>query len=169
MPSQVRKLLLIATMTLLVAGAPMGAANAASMPSAQPATQRPSVVQPIAPDTSTLTSSAEPEKLITKNRPGLVREPAGKYYSFCISLGVSHPWTGKAPASCPGYLDVYINGDHVAHVNTGRNGGMISVTCAGGIALGLVTLFAPGGEVVGWALAGTLAGIGFTIAGCAGV
>jgi len=165
MLSKVRKVLLIAVLALLVGGVPISAANAAE---ASPV-QASSTTQIVSAHAAASASSDPAEKPITKKRPGLVGDVAGQYYSFCISLGVSHPWTGKSPASCPGYLDVYINGDHVAHLNTGHNGGPLSFSCAGGVALGLVTLFAPGGEVVGWALAGTLAGIGLTISGCAGV
>lgn len=97
-----------------------------------------------------------------------LREPAGQYYSFCINLGVSHNWTNNNPSTCPGYLDVYIGGKQVAHLNIGASAGSITWTCAAGVGLGMVTVFAPGGAVVGWALAGTLSGIGLTLASCAG-
>ncbi len=97
-----------------------------------------------------------------------LREPAGQYYSFCINLGVSHSWTNNDPSTCPGYLDVYIGGKQVAHLNIGASAGSITWTCAAGVGLGMVTVFAPGGAVVGWALAGTLTGIGLTLASCAG-
>ncbi len=37
-----------------------------------------------------------------------------------------------------------------------------------GRGVSMITIFAPGGAVVGWALAGTLSSIGLTLAGCAG-
>lgn len=169
MLSKVRKFLLIATLALLVGGTPIGAANATEANSVQTTVQASAMTQIVSAHTVASVAPDPAEKPIAEKRPGLVGDVAGQYYSFCINLGVSYPWTGKSAASCPGYLDVYINGDHVAHLNTGHNGGPLSFSCAGGVALGLVTLFAPGGEVVGWALAGTLAGIGLTISGCAGV
>ncbi|GAA5193196.1 hypothetical protein GCM10023346_17310 [Arthrobacter gyeryongensis] len=100
-------------------------------------------------------------------RPEL-REPAGKYYSFCISMGVSHNWTNNRPSTCPGYLHVYIGGKQVAHLNIGASTASFTWTCAAGVGLNMVLVFAPGGAVVGWALAGTLSSIGLTLAGCAG-
>lgn len=96
------------------------------------------------------------------------REPAGKYYSSCINLGVSHNWTNNNPSACPGYLHVYIGGKQVAHLNVGASTASVTWTCAAGVGLSMVTVFAPGGAVVGWALAGTLTSIGLTLAGCAG-
>lgn len=97
------------------------------------------------------------------------KDPTGQYYAYCINFaGATYPWAVSNIGSCPGYADVYISGQHIAHINTGA-GSMPTWSCLGGIALGLVTLFAPGGLEVGWALAGTLAGFGITIAGCAGV
>ncbi|MFF2296823.1 hypothetical protein [Arthrobacter sp. NPDC058127] len=100
-------------------------------------------------------------------RPEL-REPAGKYYSFCISMGVSHNWTNNNPSTCPGYLHVYIGGKQVANLNIGGSTASITWTCAVGVGLNIVTVFAPGGAVVGWSLVGTLSGIGLTLATCRG-
>ena len=66
------------------------------------------------------------------------------------------------------YLHVYIGGKQVAHLNVGASTASITWTCAAGVGLSMVTVFAPGGAVVGWALAGTLSSIGVTLASCAG-
>jgi hypothetical protein len=93
---------------------------------------------------------------------------AGQYYGVCINLGVGHAWDPKKANSCPGYLDVYISGNHVAHLNTGGGGGSITWSCALGIGLSIVQVFGPGGIGVGWAARGVLTGIGITLLGCAG-
>ncbi|WP_404321202.1 hypothetical protein [Arthrobacter luteolus] len=110
------------------------------------------------------------QQLATPGSPDAAepQDVAGKYYTFCISLGVSHSWDGNPPESCPGWLDVYINGQHTAHLNMGATDAPVTWSCVIGVGLGMATLFAPGAGQVGWALAGTLAGIGVTIAGCAG-
>ncbi|MGF6832840.1 hypothetical protein QF015_001005 [Paenarthrobacter sp. TE4293] len=95
-------------------------------------------------------------------------EPAGQYYSFCTNLGMSFNWTSNDPASCPGYLDVYIGGQQVAPLNIGGSPGSVLWSCALGVGVSMVTIFAPGGAVVGWALAGTLSSVGLTLMGCAG-
>ncbi|MCR1160784.1 hypothetical protein NEK97_04855 [Paenarthrobacter sp. UW852] len=95
-------------------------------------------------------------------------EPAGQYYSFCTNLGMSFNWTSNDPATCPGYLDVYIGGQQVSHLNIGGSPGSVLWSCALGVGVSMVTIFAPGGAVVGWALAGTLSSIGLTLMGCAG-
>lgn len=115
----------------------------------------------------TVTAPSISESPVGAARPEL-REPAGKYYSFCINLGVSHNWTNNRPSTCPGYLHVYLGGKQVAHLNIGASTASLTWTCAAGVGLNMVIVFAPGGAVVGWALAGTLSGIGLTLAGCAG-
>ncbi|KUM40221.1 hypothetical protein [Arthrobacter sp. EpRS71] len=95
-------------------------------------------------------------------------EPAGQYYSFCTNLGLSFNWSSNDPATCPGFLDVYIGGQQVAHLNIGGSPGTMLWSCALGVGGAMVTVFAPGGAVVGWALVQVISGIGLTLMGCAG-
>lgn len=81
---------------------------------------------------------------------------AGQYYYFCIWFnGVSYNWNGNNPTDCQGYLDVYINGSHVAHL---QNGGRYvpSMSCQIGIATQIVSIFIPGFGASSWAVAGWL-------------
>lgn len=96
------------------------------------------------------------------------QDVAGQYYTYCINMGVSHSWDGNAPESCPGYLDVYISGQHVAHLNMGATTATITWSCAIGVAVGTVSVFLPGGIPAGWAAVGVLTNMGLTLVGCAG-
>ncbi|ABY22017.1 hypothetical membrane protein [Renibacterium salmoninarum ATCC 33209] len=106
----------------------------------------------------------------TKNTDAM--PPTGEYEYFCINLGVGYNWNDKAPNSCPGWLDVYISGNHVGHINTGGSGGLdVPASCVLGGAFFTITAFLPGGVVVdlGWvSVSTTLAALGITILGCAG-
>jgi hypothetical protein len=92
-------------------------------------------------------------------------EPAGQYSYICIGTdGSGHTFTA-AYYRCNGWLDKYINGNKIAHVDERRNyakyqagipGNVLSVECA--VAL-VVTLIAP---PVGWvATPAGLIGLGF--------
>lgn len=90
---------------------------------------------------------------------------AGQYYSFCIWWnGTSALWTNNDPYACQGWLDVYINGQHVAHL---QNGGkpLASISCQLGVATGVIQVFT-GGLYSGWGLSSWLWSSWVTGLGC---
>lgn len=90
---------------------------------------------------------------------------AGQYYSFCIWWnGTSALWTNNDPYACQGWLDVYINGQQVAHL---QNGGkpLASISCQLAIATGVIQVFT-GGLYSGWGMASWLWGSWVSGLGC---
>ncbi|ACL41310.1 hypothetical protein Achl_3353 [Pseudarthrobacter chlorophenolicus A6] len=95
-----------------------------------------------------------PEKAAPSDTPG-TDDVAGQYYSFCIWWnGKSALWTNNDPYACEGWLDVYINGQHVAHL---QNGGepLASISCQLSVATGVMQVFT-GGLYSGWGMANWL-------------
>ncbi|MEU8391399.1 hypothetical protein [Micromonospora sp. NPDC048843] len=96
-------------------------------------------------------------------------DPTGQYTSYCIGTnGVSFLWTTDY-YRCNGWIDRYINGNQVAHLDyrnhyaewqRGIPGVVISVDCAvAGALVGLTLAFTP----VGWVSVGlSLVGLGWS-------
>ncbi|MFC5369272.1 hypothetical protein [Arcanobacterium bovis] len=101
------------------------------------------------------------------------KEEAGQYYYMCTNMGQQYPWNHPAdPNKCPGWLDVYIGGKNVAHVNTGMAGKPdVTASCVAGLAFTVISLVVPGGVFVDGgriAVGMTLGSLGITLLGCSG-
>ena len=100
--------------------------------------------------------------------PSLVRplENSGQYYYQCIfTSGTSYTWAAGSVRNCPGWLNVYIGGTLIAHVNERVINGVIhpTVECYWAAANAVVGLVIGAEVPVGWVLiASDLALAGFT-------
>jgi hypothetical protein len=98
-------------------------------------------------------------------------EAAGKYVLSCIEgNGTSYVWTDNDPKACGGWLDIYIGGEQIAHVNEAELNGVVdpSVECvwsASGAVFGLVAIAVAPESPLGWIVAvNDLALAGYTCA-----
>lgn len=103
-------------------------------------------------------------------------EPSGQYVLNCITGSGTTIWTNNPPASCNGYIDVYLNGQKQAHINMSNayirqqlasptRPLYVPLSCVAGAVLWSVaipTYFTP----VGWTLGA--AGMAVLGLGCAG-
>lgn len=143
--------LLLGTLTPASAAVPTGSSIGSVRSEASPA------------DPTNL-SHLGPEKVAPSDTPG-TDDVAGQYYSFCVWWnGTSALWTNNDPYACEGWLDVYINGQHVAHL---QNGGkpLASINCQLSVATGVMQVFS-GGLYSGWGMANWLWSSWITGMGC---
>ncbi len=136
-------LVLLASMSLTLAYMPAASAGTTSSSHQVVANSN------SAPEVKPPSSSLNPPKTVGTD------DVAGQYYSFCIWWnGTSALWTNNDPYSCEGWLDVYINGQQVAHL---QNGGkpLATISCQLSAATGIMTIFT-GVLNSGWAVAGWL-------------
>lgn len=88
----------------------------------------------------------------------------GQYEATCINLGRGFAWSPNNVPNCPGFLYIYISGNQVAKLNTG-GASTHSWQCDVRIGASVVSVFVPGGTVVGWAVKGLLSALGLAFNG----
>lgn len=148
---------------VLLASSAMMLGGVASASAAFP--EAPTPHSPVTAPGPTSTGTPKTPKFVLPPDTAHTDDVAGQYYSFCIWWnGTSALWTNNDPYACQGWLDVYINGAQVAHL---QNGGkpLASISCQLSIATGVIQVFT-GGLYSGWGMASWLWGSWVSGLGC---
>lgn len=94
------------------------------------------------------------------------REPAGQYEYTCTGVdGNAYSYTEANLPGCVGYVDVYINGEQIAHYS--QTGQTASLSCTLGVGTSIVQIFS-GTIYTGWGFASWVWSSYLTGLGCNG-
>jgi hypothetical protein len=100
-----------------------------------------------------LPASAAPGSAAVDGPTPQPREAAGKYVTNCIQAsGTSYIWTKKNPRTCAGWLDIYVGGNRVGHVNEAAVQAMAhpTVKCVIEGSMAVLELAFGSETVIGW-------------------
>ena len=101
--------------------------------------------------------------MVADNGSGTVQpmDVAGQYYATCINAGRGYAWSPSNADACPGWYDLYISGNHLAHLDMSIAAGAVTVSgsCWLALASGVASViwFT---ATVGWAVQAGLTYLG---------